>query len=90
MWTFLRGSLWVVKITGSMEALFVEVIDILHGKLRSLTLFICAGALWTLWKTRNYDVVFDGKVLASPMAIIHKTILLVKSWKPSSTQTESS
>ncbi|CAD6338634.1 unnamed protein product [Miscanthus lutarioriparius] len=39
------------------------------------------GALWTLWKTRN-GVIFNGKVLASLKTIIHKTILLVKSWKP--------
>jgi hypothetical protein len=36
--------------------------------------------MWTIWKTRN-DVVFN-KVLSSPAAIIYKSLMLVKSWRP--------
>jgi hypothetical protein len=49
-------------------------------KKQQVTLFICAGAMWTIWKTRN-DVVFN-KVLSSPVAIIYKSLMLVKSWRP--------
>ena len=38
------------------------------------------GALWTIWKTRN-DVVFN-KVMSSPKAIIRKTLMLIKTWRP--------
>ena len=48
-----------------------------HG-LWSVMLFGCVGALWML---RN-DVVFNSKVLAFPMAVIHKTIMLFIYWKP--------
>jgi hypothetical protein len=57
------------------------VIGNLDGGLKSLTLFVCAGVMGTLWKTRN-DVIFNGKVLASLKKIIHKINLLVKSLKP--------
>lgn len=60
-----------------MESLFVEVLDRVKHGLRSVMLFICVGALWTL---RN-DVVFNIKVLAFPMVVIHKTIMLIISWQ---------
>ena len=40
-------------------------------KKRHVTLFLCAEAMWTVWKTRN-DAVFNNKVLTSPVVIIDK------------------
>ena len=36
--------------------------------------------MWAIWKTRN-DLVFEDKVIASPTAIIHKTVVFLTHWK---------
>jgi hypothetical protein len=54
---------------------------IVEEKKRKVTLVICAGALWTIWKTRN-DVAINKKVLSSHVVIIYKTITLIKTWHP--------
>jgi hypothetical protein len=56
-------------------------VDNCKGAKRKMTLFICAGALWTIWKTRN-DMAINKKVLTSPKVIIFKTLMLIKSWRP--------
>ena len=43
-------------------------------------MFLCAGALRTIWKAHN-DVVFNKKTMTSPVAIIYKTLMVVKSWR---------
>jgi hypothetical protein len=35
----------------------------------------------TIWKTRN-DVAINKKMLSSPVAIIYKTLSLIKTWRP--------
>jgi hypothetical protein len=45
-----------------------------------VTLFLCAGALWTIWKASN-DMVFNKKAVTSPVMIVYKTLMLVKSWR---------
>jgi hypothetical protein len=81
LWAFLRDSLnWPKSPTSCVEFL-VEIVDNCKGINKKINLFISAGALWTIWKTRN-DLVFNKKVLASPATIIFKTVMLVKSWRP--------
>jgi hypothetical protein len=46
-----------------------------------ITIFICAGALWSLWKTHN-DMVFNKKIMQSPVALIYKMLMLSKTWRP--------
>ena len=62
---------WLSSPT-SVDDLFVFVLEHVREGLRGILHFMCVGAMWTLWKTRN-DVVFNNKVLASPMVVIHKT-----------------
>jgi hypothetical protein len=37
--------------------------------------------MWSIWKAYN-DVVFNKKLLSSPKSLIHKMIMLVKTWSP--------
>lgn len=71
---------WAISPT-SCSSLFAEILEKCRGKKQAVTLFICAGALWSIWKAHN-DVVFEKKVMASPMALVYKSLLLVKSWRP--------
>ena len=61
-----------------------DLVEILtHRKVTrfgSLFLFLCAGALWAIWKTRN-DWVFEDKLLQNPVELIYKTRALLLSWK---------
>jgi hypothetical protein len=38
-------------------------------------------ALWSIWKTQN-GVVFDKKVVTSPMVLVYKTLKLSRAWHP--------
>jgi hypothetical protein len=81
LWTFLREYLgWDVSPV-SCDSFFREIVERCRGKKHQVTLFLCAGVLWTIWKTRN-DVVFNKKMLSSPTALIYKVITLVKTWSP--------
>jgi hypothetical protein len=71
---------WPSSPTGC-SSLFLEIIDKCRGKRQQVTLFLCACALWTIWKACN-DVVFNKKTATSPVAIVYKTMMLVKLRRP--------
>lgn len=48
---------------------------------RRFLLYLCAGALWAFWKTRN-DMVFNDKLGDSPTIVVHKMVGFLKYWKP--------
>jgi hypothetical protein len=81
LWAFLRDGLnWAVSPT-SCDSMFRDVIRRHRGDQMKLMLFICAGAMWTIWKTRN-DLVFNKKTLPAPATIIYKLVTLLKTWSP--------
>jgi hypothetical protein len=81
LWSFMRNCLgWATSPT-SCDSLFREIVERCRGKKQGVTLFICAGALWSIWKARN-DVVFNKRMLSTPEALIHKTIMMLKTWSP--------
>ena len=71
----------MVIVANKLFSVFLEILTKLRGKKQQVTLFLCAGALWTIWKARNH-VVFNKKTMTSPVAIIYKTLMVVKSWRP--------
>ena len=80
LWSFLRDCLGWPRSPTSCSSLFLEILEHCQGKKQMVTLFICAGALWSIWKSRN-EMVFN-KVLSSPVELVYKTLMLTKTWRP--------
>jgi hypothetical protein len=59
----------------SCSLLFLEIVERSRGKKQVLILFLSAGALWSIWKSRK-------KIVTSPVALIYKMLMLSKSWRP--------
>lgn len=67
LWSFLRDCLgWPMSPT-SCSSLFFEIVEGCRGK-QKVTLFLYAGALWSIWKTHN-NVVFNKKVMTSQVQV---------------------
>jgi len=81
LWTFFRECLGCDVVATSCLSLFLEIVEKSRGKKQMLIIFLSAGALWSLWKSRN-NLVFNEKVMASPVVLIHKMLMLIKSWRP--------
>lgn len=81
LWSFLRDCLgWPISPT-SCSSLFIEIIERQRGKKQEVTLYLCAGVLWSIWKTRN-DMVFNKRVMSSPVNLVYKMLMLTKAWRP--------
>lgn len=61
LWAFLRDSLGWPSSPTSVSSLFLEIID--RGGGAKQTQFLCAGVMWSVWKARINDVVFNKKAL---------------------------
>ena len=81
LWSFLRDCLGWPRSPTSCLSLFLEILEHCQGKKQMVTLFICAGALWSIWKSGN-EMVFNKKVLSSPVVLVYKTLMLTKTWQP--------
>lgn len=57
-----------------------NLINLRRGECKRLTIFVCAGTMWALWKTRN-DLVFNDKIAASPLVPTHKLVSHLTQWK---------
>lgn len=80
LWVFLKQTFGWAEIPKILGELLENILLNRKGRVRQLFLFMCAGALWTLWKTRN-DLVFNAKLVPTPVVVIHKTIALLSQWK---------
>lgn len=87
LWVFIRETFgWSVTPLGCDElCAFLKTGT--SSKKRKLVLFICAGALWSLWKIRNAHV-FDNKMVTSPTLVIHKMVAMLRQWAPMARQKE--
>jgi len=79
--SFLRYTFGWSKSPTSYEEFLLEFVDNRRRKIQKVLLFICAGAMWTIWKTCN-DLVFNKKVISTPMVVVYKTVMLIKTWRP--------
>ena len=80
LWTSLKETLYLSSVPRSSEELISDVLCDSKGRRRSNLLFVFAGAMWSLWKTRN-DLVFNDKVIQTPEVVIRKTMSFLMLWK---------
>ena len=69
LWSFFRDSFGWDR----------EVVDRYRVVKQEVLMFVCAGAMWMLWKARN-NVVFNKKTVSAPTILVYKSISLVKTW----------
>ena len=76
LWVFLKQTFGWAVAPRSFGELLENLLLNRKGRVRHLYLFLCAGAMWTLWKSRN-DLVFNAMIVPTLVVVVHKTIALL-------------
>lgn len=81
MWILIRDICGLVSAPTTCAELAEILVHRRASRFGALFLFLCAGALWAIWKTRN-ALVFDDKLMKNPPELVHKTKAFLLNWKP--------
>ena len=71
VWTVIKDLCGLLRVPTKCAELVELLTQSRVRNFNSLFLFLCAGALWAIWKTRNAWV-FEDKLLKSPIELIYK------------------
>ena len=78
-WWVIREALgW--RCTPRSADEFVNLVLGVPGSKSNVLEWVTFGAcVWSVWTTRN-DFVFEGRIISSPLQVIHKTITFLSQW----------
>jgi len=71
----------VVHIPHKPECTVCRGVGSYERRVEKCNFFCVRMCSMDILESRN-DVVFNDKIMASPSVVIHKTIMLLKTWKP--------
>ena len=80
VWTLIKEICGLYCAPTSCGELADSLLHLRVLKFGSIFLFLCAGALWAIWKARN-ALVFEDKLMKNPTELIHKTRAHLLNWK---------
>ena len=81
VWILIRDICGLVSAPTTCAELAEILLHRGASRFGALFLFLCAGALWAIWKTRN-ALVFDDKLMKNPAELVYKTKAFLLNWKP--------